>query len=343
MKVFHQIFFILSFIWKRKCTVGMFLFLVFEMLVFFKFDKLPALIPKQQFLTQITRQKSTDLNATTLKKTGNLNLHLWSETCATDLNILCNFPMFPKAPDDRVLLEKTKVTKDLARAEAGMRLFGFIIPYKSGVYRFAVRFCPAEVWLSRNENWGNAKKICDTGKLPQQKKNFAVSDEIELTAGKKHFIEVVATCFHQGNKVQLLWTSPMSSSFEVINGTFLSHYTEDSAFNNSKIYDDLLPDSPVCASRRNKTTYFEVQREISYLSHDKVKDVLPYCDYNASYTVNKRLKKYHAIAFYAIRTFTYPFPEHSDLRAANKHPLDKDEAFEAVGIFMESLERQMPG
>ena len=339
MRVFHHICFILSFSWKHKCTkIGMLLILVLEMVIFFKFDELAALIPKWQIATK----RSTDLNSTMLRKTENLNLHVWSETCARDLNILCNFPMFPKAPDKRLLLNNTKVTKDLAIAEAGIRLFGFILPDRSGVYVFAVKFCPAEVWLSHNEDLRNARKIWDTElKLSQGRKGFGVSDKIELIAGKRYFIEVVATCFRQRHKVQLLWKTPMKSGFEVIKGKFLSHYMNQS-LNNSKIYDNLLPDSPVCTSRRNKTTYFPVQREISYLSHDQVKDILPYCDYDPSYTVNKRVKRWHAITFYAINTFVYPFPDHPGLNG-NKYPLDKDEALEVSSIFMESLENQMPG
>ncbi|KAL9959045.1 hypothetical protein ACROYT_G036126 [Oculina patagonica] len=240
--------------------------------------------------------------------------------------------MFPNSPDKRLLLSKTEVAKDLTSAQAGLRLFGFITPGKSGVYLFEVKFCPAEVWLSHNENWRNARKMWDSRKLSEDKKHYGVSDEIGLIAGKKYFIEVVATCFRQRNNIQLLWKAPMSSSFEVINGSFLSHYMDDSGLNNSKIYDDLLPDSPVCALRRNKTTYFQVQREISYLSHDEVKDILPYF----------------------VHTYVYPFPEHNKLHPPKyrkpqdkihgfKLALDKDEALGVVGIFLESLEREMPG
>ena len=318
-------------------------------MIFLKFDKLADLKPKRQILAKTTRQYPAGSNERTLRKTGHLNLHLWSETCARDLNILCNFPMFPNAPDNRLLLNKTEVARNSTKADIGLslRLFGFIVPDTSGLYLFIIEFCrSAEVWLSHNENWKNARKIWDTEKLSQEKKDFAVFDEIELMAGRKYFIEVVATCFRLRSKIQLLWKTPMSSSFEVINGTFLSHYTDDRDLNNSKIYDDLLPDSPVCTSRRNKTTYFQVQQEISYLSHDEVKDVLPYCDYNASYTVKKRLKKYHAIKFYRVNTYVYPFPEHPRLQnriRGYRHPLDEDEALTVVRIFVELLERKLTG
>jgi len=338
MKAFHDIGFIPSFIWKRKCTtVVLLLILSFEIVIFFKFDEVAVLIATgQQMFARFARQGSNDSKTTTtLAKTGRLNLHLWSETCARDLKILCNFPMFPNAPDNRLLLNTTKIAKDLIKEEAGLRLFGFITPDKSGSYLFTVKFCRAEVWLSHNENWKHARKIWDAG-------NFS-KEEIGLKAGKNYFIEVVATCFRQRNKIQLLWKTPVSSVFEVINGTFLSSFVDDSGFKNSKIYDGSMPDSPVCTSRRYKTTYFQVHQEISYLSHDEVQDILPYCDYNASYIVKKRLKQYHAIRFYHVHTFVYPFPDDINLTNANKRPLNKQEALEVVRIFMKSLEKKMSG
>ncbi|KAJ7380352.1 hypothetical protein OS493_008804 [Desmophyllum pertusum] len=254
--------------------------------------------------------------------------------------------MFPKAPDKRLLLNKTIITNNLANTEpAGLRLFGFIIPEESGLYFFAVQFCSAEVWLSHNENWRNARKIWEAGKLSQEKKDFNVSGKIGLVAGQKYFIEVVATCFRERNKIQLLWKIPTSSAFEIINGTFLSHYVDDSGLNDSKIYDESLPDSPVCASRRTSTTYFQVQREISYLSHGEVKDILPYCEYKPSYTVNHRLEMWHAVSHHVVHSFIYPFPEHINLKDAKHwiYPLGEDEAFKVVHIFMESVDKKISG
>ena len=329
--------------------MGMFLFIIFEIVIFLKFDYLAGWLPKRQTLAQGTRENSADLSKLTLEKTGNLNLHVWSEICARDLNILCNFPMFPNAPNVRFFLNKTEVAKNSTKKDTSLslRLFGFIIPNQSGIYLFTVKFCRSvEVWLSYDENWRNARQIWDAGKLSQDERGFGVSDKIELITGKRYFIEVVATCILQRNKAQLLWKTPMSSDFEVINGSFLSHYMNDDSLNNFTIFDDLLPVSPICASRRNKTTYFPVKRKISYLSHDKVKDILPHCDYNPSYTVNKRLKKFHAIKLHALPSYVYPFPEHpklGDRIRGYKHPLGKGEALEVVRIFTESLERKIPG
>jgi len=324
--------------WKPKCAIVVLLLILgFELGTFIKFDALAFSISKgQQILARFARQGPNDPQKATiiLAKRGHLNLHLFTETCAADLNILCNFPMFPKAPDNRLLLNTTKLTKGSTGGGAGIRLFGYITPAKSGLHMFTVQFCQAEVWLSHNENLKHLRKISDTGNFSKQ--------EIGLIAGQNYFIEVVATCFRQRNQIQLLWKTPVSSVFEIISGTFLTPFVDDSGLN-SKIYDGLLPDSSVCTSRRYKTTYFQVHQEISYLSHDEVQDILPYCDYNPSYTVKKRIKHYQAISRYHVGTFVYPFPDDKNLKNANDCPLNKDEALEVVRIFMESFEEKMLG
>ena len=352
MRVAHHVFSTLLGLWKRKLVkTGLLFFLIFEIVVIFKFDQSPSLVFKRNETTY-TRRNSTDfdtmaLNKATsiaLKTSGKLNLHLWSDTCAADMNILCNFPMFPKAPDKRLLLNTTIISDNITNAD-GLRLFGFVIPNQSGLYLFTVKFCrTGEVWLSHNDNWRNARKIWDAGR---ERKDSQASGEIDLVAGRKYFIEFVATNFFKRKKIQLLWKTPTSSSFEIINGTFLSYYMEDSGLTNSNIYDELLPESLVCASRMNNinNTYFQAQREISYLSHDELKDILPYCEYNPSYTVNHKVQKYYAVNKLVVHSFIYPFPEHINLRDVKHwiYPLGEREALQVVHFFMESLDRKMPG
>ena len=350
LRMRDHLYSILVSLWNRKLVkIGLLVFLVLELVVIFKLDKLTALV-FYGIATSYSRQNSTFLNTMTLNtrsalvltKSGNLNLHLWSDTCARDLNILCNLPMFPRAPDSRHLVNKTAIDDNLTDAE-GIRLFGFISPDKSGFYLFTVHFCSAEVWLSHTENWRNARKVLDSEIQP--KKDLQVSSKIALVAGNKYFIEVVPTSFRKRNKIQLLWKTPMSSAFEIINGSYLSQYTDDTGWNQSLVYDDSLPDSLVCASRRNNRTYFKAQPEISYLSHDEVKDILPYCEYNPSYTVNYKLQRYQAVTRLVVHSFIYPFPEHMDIEDDKYwiYPLGVDEARKVVDLFTVSLHKKMPG
>lgn len=346
---FHLCSSLLS-LWNRKLVkIGFLVFLVFEIVVILKLDQSIF----YRITASYTRQNSTYLNTVTpntksarsslkTQKSGNLNLHLWSDTCASDLNILCNLPMFPRAPDKRWLVNETVIADNLTDV-GGIRLFGFISPDKSGFYLFTVHFCPAEVWLSHSENWRNSRKVLDNEMQP--KRGLRVSSKLALVGGNKYFIEVVSTCYRKRNKIQLLWKTPMSSAFEIINGSYLSHYVNDTGKNHSLVYDDLLPDSLVCASRRNNRTYFKAQPEISYLSHDEVKDILPYCEYNPSYIVNYKMNRFQAVTKQVVHSFIYPFPEHMDLKDQKYwiYPLGVNEARNVVDIFTESLHKRMPG
>ena len=352
MRVHLHLCSLLLSLWNRNLVkIGLLLLLVFEIVVILKLDqsifyRITASYTRQSpsyFNTVTLNTKSVLSSLRTQKKSGYLNLHLWSDTCAGDLDILCNLPMFPRAPDKRRLVNETAVIADNLTDVEGIRLLGFISPDKSGFYLFTVRFCSAEVWLSHNENWRNVRKVLDTGL--QLKKDLRVSSKIALVAGNKYFIEVVSTCFRKRNKIQLLWKTPMSSAFEIINGSYLSQYVDDTGKNQSLVYDDLLPDSLVCASRRYNRTYFNAQPEMSYLSHDEVKDILPYCEYHPSYTVNQKMRRFQAVTRQVVHSFIYPFPEHMDLKDQKYwiYPLGVNEARNVIDIFTESLHKRMPG
>ena len=355
MRAFGFAYLLPSFFWKRKqaVTIGILFLVISQVIVYFKFFNRASLklIPKPNAASFKTQNWTEGLptTATALRKTtGNLNLHVWLETCAKDLSILCNFPMFPKAPDGRVFINKTIIDaneNELKDAE-GFRMFGFIAPTESGLYVFMVTFCSAEIWLSPDETSTSATRIFSDEKISRGKtEDSRVSREVNLTAGMKYYIEVVATCFHKTNNPQVLWKTPKNSTFEVINGTFLSRYHNESGLKHLKIYDELLPDSPACASRMHQKTYFENQRDISYLSHDEVQDILPYCEYSPSYIVSHKVPRYHAVTYHVVHTFIYPFPKHPNLRDQKNwiFPLDEKEALHTVGIFMESLEKTNPG
>lgn len=116
MKAIYHVRTALERLWKRKMVkVGVVLFLVFEFVVFVRFDKLTRLFNERN-KTAVAQENSTGLQMTikespkALNMSGFLNLHLWSDTCAKNLDILCNFPMFPRAPAQRLVLKKTVIT-----------------------------------------------------------------------------------------------------------------------------------------------------------------------------------------------------------------------------------------
>ena len=340
-----------AFFWKQKLAikVGILLLVFSQIMFYFTFTNrasLKLIFKRRPSLSSTPLSTSVPVGTAIPRTSGTLNLHLWFETCAKDLNTLCNYPMFPKAPDKRSCINMTMVldAHDKETKADGFRLFGFITPKESGLYIFMVKFCSAEIWLSENEKRLSTRIVYRSENVTPEKMDSQLSSGIDLKAGETYYIEVVATCVHKVNKLQVLWKSPTNSMFEIINGSVLSSNC-NGLKDDLKIYDDQLPVSPACASRRHQKPYFNSRREIIYIAHDDIKDVLPYYEYIPSYTVNHQVPTYDAVTYHVVHTFIFPFPEHPNLRDQKNwiFPLDEAEAFEVVDLFMSSLKKANPG
>lgn len=341
-----------SVFWKRKFlfvfVVKMLLLL--QVLVFWKFSHRSRLqkIILSNFATQ--SETSTNVSGVTAacEKTGNLNLHIWYDICARNFNTSCSFPLFPKAPDVRILVDESLIApneKIDTNSSRVLRIFGFLTPKYSGRYSFMVTSCDAEVWLRENTSYSKVRQVFNSDRMSTEKRNSRVSSEIDLKARRKYFLEVVASCRKRRKKLQLLWRTPKSASFRLIDPSTLSHYYNDSYLKHLKSFGDTLPDSPACAARRHKKLYFHDHRVTTYISHDIVKDVLPYYTYKPSYTVEHEVGRYQAVTRHVVHTFVYPFPEHPNLRD-EKHwifPLDEEEALSVVNRFVKYLDKAKPG
>ena len=339
-----------AFFWKQQLAIKVgILLLVFSQIIFyFTFTNrasLKLIFKRRLSLPSTPLSTSVPVGTAMPRTAGTLNLHLWFKTCAKDLNILCNYPMFPKAPDKRSCIKMTMIDANEKEIKAdGFRLFGFITPKESGLFIFMVKFCAAEIWLSENESRSSARMVYGGENVAQENTDSQLSSGVDLKAGVTYYIEVVATCMHKVNKLQVLWKTPTNSMFQIINGSVLSSNC-NGLKGDLKIYDDQLPDSPACASRRHQKPYFNTGREIIYIAHDDIKDTLPYYEYIPSYTVNHPVPRYHAVTYHVVHTFIFPFPEHPNLRDQKNwiFPLDEAEAFEVVDLFMSSLKKVNPG
>lgn len=90
---------------------------------------------------------------------GGVNQHAWYGHCITSFEQLCSYPIFPKGPDARDFAKNVNITS-LANEVDGLRLLGFLRPIVTGEYIFVLMSNGfAEVWLSSNRNWKNARKI----------------------------------------------------------------------------------------------------------------------------------------------------------------------------------------
>ena len=127
-----------------------------------------------------------------------LNKHTWETHCQSSLKQLCNYPIFPKAPDKRKFVQNANIKSTVDRVDGAVRVLGYVRPNATGEYQFMVTSNGfAEVWLSPNTNWEDAKKIAYTEFGPQLKKlppgpmKSRISETVSLLARQKYFFEVI--------------------------------------------------------------------------------------------------------------------------------------------------------
>ena len=228
---------------------------------------------------------------------GSLNVHMWSEICGMSVDTLRNWPHFPYFPSQRSFVSKFRRTQ-LPSVDSGERIFGFVHPQVSGMYKFAITSDDtSELWLSRNEDPASSEMIArvyspdgsawtaegDYKKYPEQ-----ISKEILLHAGKKYYIESLSKQGAGAAHVAVYW-SYRNTSFEIISSRYLSNFSANS--NHETI--------PPHAGRQNitsfqsKSTLYYFYRLPLFNKKDYINSI-PSCTYSPSFLVRRKLSKYEA-------------------------------------------------
>ena len=297
-----------------------------------------------------------------------LNKHGWDNGCLKTTEQLCNFPVFPKAPDTREQSSAFEVT--IPRNNGGIRLLGYLRPNSTGKYNLAVASNGiAEVWLSRNKNWRDGKLVASISshnlKEPLKKGNFMalgsqISNDIQLKVRRKYYIEVIVApglpLLMEDVFVQVAWRRPENTSVNVIDSKFVSPYKNDGRKALRKIFDDDLPDVLSCAELNHRyINRYMTAQVLPHLEAKAVENALPYCEYKPSYLVDtahfKGFPQYSGVSRYARKTFSFPYTNVDGVTrnaAAGKafmaeNPLQEQEAKEVVMRYVETLEKEYPG
>lgn len=298
-----------------------------------------------------------------------LNHHVWEYNCLKSIEALCNFPIFPKAPDRRQIISRTEIIALRSRGVDGHRLIGYLVPNLSGEYNFAVASNGfVEVWLSPIRSWRAAKQIAyikPTDAVSTVKKwdfgssKSQISVGIYLEARKRYFIEIIYSLGGRKrgeNFLQVAWKRPGKSTFEIIEDDSLLRYINDSEKDKYKMFDDQLPNSHYCAKYQKGYANKYMKPELyPGLDIRAVDSALPLCDYKPSYVLDPEnldgFEKYHGVHKHVHRTYSYPYPNIVGIvRSHTAHPvflaedpLDEEEAWSLVERFMEAVEESYPG
>lgn len=293
-----------------------------------------------------------------------LNEHSWEKPCTVDLEHLCNYPIFPNAPDNRNIVPNVNVMSS-DEMVAGIRFLGYLRPDVTDYYQFMVATNGfAELWLSTDKTWTNSRKIAFVNtkyskseiRVSIEALQSQISSGVSLIAGESYYIEVLYmqdTNPSQEHLIQVAWKRPHESHFDVIGNEVFVPYKNDSDKAAMKAYDYDIPDVLACVNSRRKTVLME--QTLPFLGHDKVKDALEYCEYNASYVLTpsanfSSFKRYQGVHKHTLKTGSFPFVEVEGVLKkrrlakafAAEYPMDGREAISVVSKYFQALKRVYP-
>ena len=323
------------------------------------------------FFKHLLFQEPSDLLENDVYSRG-LNQHVWDKNCLKTIESLCNFPIFPNAPDKRQVIYRTEITEPKDSTTDAHRIFGFVQPNLTGDYQFAVASNGyAEVWLSESANWSIAKEITHfklfgridtstsvTGRTFNVSRK-QISSRIYLKAETRYYIEIVYALGIQSKGEYFLrvsWKQPQESNFVVIESDSLFPFKNDSEAGKQRIYDDELPNAKSCnkdgANQGYKNKHMTMdQKKIPFLEHTSMSKVLPSCEYRPSYLPDaatlKGFRQYHGVYKHVkrIHTFPFSFPEgivlesEHEIYSFDQVPLQEEEARSVVERYMDSLKK----
>lgn len=299
-----------------------------------------------------------------------LNRHIWQGHCVTTIEALCNFPVFPKAPDERQVILRTEITAPDDAGIDGQRLFGYLFLNTTGKYQFAVASNGfAELWLSLSKNWRAAKKIAFIRPFDVQstitKWEFGasktqISSGIYLKAGRRYYMEILHTFGTRNiseNFLQVAWKRPEKSNFVIIESESLSVYTNDSEKGKYKMFDDELPNSLSCLAinKKDDGNRYMKPETLLYLEYTSVNETLDSCEYRPSYLVDPAnlfsFKRYEGVRRHIHKMYSFPYAivdsvaKDKAVRAEfyAESLLDEEEAWSVVYRYMDALQKRYAG
>ena len=220
---------------------------------------------------------------------------MWYEICGTNVNILRNWPRFPYFPDKRSFIAQFRKTQVWNMKDNGERIFGFVHPQVSGMYKFAITSDDtSELWLSSNEDPASSEMIArvysphasawteegDYKKYPDQ-----ISKEILLHAGKKYYIESLSKQDSGAAHVAVYW-SYGNSTFEIISSKYLSSFY---AIDNQEVRHPLVgKERNITLQSKSNSYYFN---RLPLISRKEYISLISSCSYSPSFLLHGTIKR----------------------------------------------------
>ncbi|KAM4617233.1 N-acetyl-beta-glucosaminyl-glycoprotein 4-beta-N-acetylgalactosaminyltransferase 1 [Discoglossus pictus] len=260
------------------------------------------------------------------KYKGKVNLHVFEDWCGGSIQQLRNNLHFPLYPHTRTTVTKLAVSPKWKNY--GLRLFGYIHPYKDGDYQFAVASEDnSEFWLSTEESPSSAQLIAYVGKVGSEwtapgeftKFSSQMSKPIRLMSSRRYYFELLHKQDDRGSDhVEIAWRLSLPGmKFEILDSPNLSLYTDETPHKMNEV--SHIPRT--LSSRINHQ--WDVGREehaadilrqdprdkfflTPMIEESRVENVLVPCAYSPTYVVKDfPIARYQGLQFVYL-TFVYP-------------------------------------
>ncbi|XP_063800808.1 N-acetyl-beta-glucosaminyl-glycoprotein 4-beta-N-acetylgalactosaminyltransferase 1 isoform X2 [Pseudophryne corroboree] len=258
------------------------------------------------------------------KYKGKVNLHVFEDWCGGSVLHLKTNLHFPLYPHTRTTVTKLAVSPKWKNY--GLRIFGYIHPYKDGDFQFAVASEDnSEFWLGTDNSPSSAQLVSYVGKVGSEwtapgeftKYSSQVSKPYRLMSSRRYYFELLHKQDDRGSDhVEVAWRLSLpSTKFEILDSSHLSLYTDETAFKmneiahiprtlSSVINHRLTGEEPtVDILRQDPRDTFYITPMIE---ESRVENVLVPCAYNPTYVVKDfPIARYQGLQFVYL-TFVYP-------------------------------------
>eukprot|EP00063_Salmo_salar_P004517 XP_013979352.1 PREDICTED: N-acetyl-beta-glucosaminyl-glycoprotein 4-beta-N-acetylgalactosaminyltransferase 1 [Salmo salar] len=265
---------------------------------------------------------------------GQANLHVFEDWCGSSVAQLRKNLHFPLYPHTRTTVKKLAVAPKWKNY--GLRIFGFIHPYRDGDFQFSVSSDDnSEFWVSLDESPLNARLLVYVGQLgtewtaPGEFSKFRSqsSKSVHLISSRRYYFEILHKQDDKGSDhVEVGWRPFLPGlKYEVIDSAYISLYTDESSLKMNSV--DHIPQTLASHSRPSSVeeqsqehSHFSSQHGADMLKPDprdtfystpmiqasRLENVLPACLYSPTYVVKDfPIARYQGLQFVYL-SFIYP-------------------------------------